>query len=68
MIDEFIIDNFLCSVVDIVHFMHPQHLIIRFELFGYAFLFGELFHKPIKHFIRFFVNICEIGGELTARQ
>ena len=67
MIDNFIVYDFFGTIADVIHTLHPQHLIIRFELFGYAFLFGELFHKPIKHFIRIFVNICEIGGELTAR-
>ena len=68
MIDYFVIDDFFCAVADIVHLPHPLHLIRCFELFGHAFLFGKLFHQSVEHLSRFFVNICEIGGEPTTRQ
>ena len=48
------------------HSLYPQHLIIRFELFVYSFLFGKLLHDSVKHFVRFFVNICEMSGEGAA--
>ena len=41
MIYHFIIDDFFGAVADIVHLPHPLHLIIGFELFGYASLFGK---------------------------
>lgn len=43
-VNQLCIDYLRCSVTDIVHLLYPQHLIICFELFGYAFLFGELFY------------------------
>ena len=62
---QFIIHNFYCTITDVVHFPHPQHLIVCFELFGYAFTLCKLFYEPIKHFCRFFVDICEVSGKFT---
>ncbi len=36
-------------VADIVHFLHPQHLVGFFEFFGYIFFFGKFFYQPEKH-------------------
>ena len=41
---QFAIDNFFRTVAYIIHSLYPQHLILCFKLFGYAFLFGELFY------------------------
>ena len=62
---QFIILNFYCTITDVVHFPHPQHLIVCFELFGYAFTLCKLFYEPIKHFCRFFVNIGKMVVELA---
>ena len=33
-INQLCINDFRCTVADIVHTLHPQHLIFRLELFG----------------------------------
>jgi hypothetical protein len=41
-------------------------LIVRFELFGYTFLFGKLIYQPKEHILCLLVNVGKIGGELAA--
>jgi len=60
--------NLCCTVADIVHSLHPQHLVFCFELFGYAFLFGELFSQPKEHILCLLVDVGEVGGEFAACQ
>lgn len=60
--------NLLCTVTDIVHSRNPHHLVFRFELFGYAFLFGELFYQPKEHILCLLVDVGEVGGEFAACQ
>ena len=67
-VNQLYIYNLCCTVTDIVHSLHPQHLIVRFELFGYSFLFGELFYQPKEHILCLLVDVSEVGGELAARQ
>ena len=38
-IDQFIADDFLCGVADVVHTPYPFHLILRFQFFCHALLF-----------------------------
>ena len=44
VVNQLCIYNLFRTVTDIVHSLHPQHLIFRLELFGHAFLFGKLFY------------------------
>ena len=67
-INQLCINNLRCTVADIVHTLHPQHLVFRFELFCYTFLFGELFYQPKEHILCLLVDVGEVGGELTACQ
>ena len=39
-VDQLMVYNFHCPVPDVVHPLHPLHLIVCFEFFGDAFLFG----------------------------
>ena len=39
-VDQLVIYNLYCPVPDVVHLLHPLHLIVCFEFFGDAFLFG----------------------------
>ena len=67
-VNQLCIYNLFRTVTDIVHSLHPQHLILCFELFGYTFFFGKLFYYPKKEFLRLLVNIGKIIGQLAARQ
>ncbi len=42
--DKFSINDFRCSVTDVIHTPHPFHLIFNFKLLRNAFLFRQLFH------------------------
>ena len=42
-------NDFHSSATDVVHPLHPQHLIFRFEGFRYALFFGKLFYQPRKY-------------------
>ena len=42
-------NDFHNNTADVVHPLHPQHLIFRFEGFRYALFFGKLFYQPRKH-------------------
>ena len=42
------IDGFHYTLSDIIHSLHPRHLVGGFELFGHAFLFGVFFYQREK--------------------
>ena len=67
-VNQLCIYNLFRTVTDIVHSLHPQHLIICFELLSHAFLFGELFYQPKEHILCLLVDVGEVGGELAACQ
>ena len=67
-VNQLCIYNLFRSVADIVHTLHPQHLIFCFELFGYAFLFGELFYQPKEHILCLIVDISKVSGQFAACQ
>ena len=57
-----------CSVPDVVHPMHPQHLIPRFELFGDALTLGHLLCQQ-EHLLRcLFVDVGKVGVQSAAGQ
>ena len=57
-----------CTVPDVVHPLHPQHLILRLELFGDAL---TLWHLPCQqeHLLRrLLVDVGQVGVQPTAGQ
>ena len=60
-IDKFVLDDFLSSVADGVHGLHPQHLIFRFHLLGHALGFCHLLHNQREAVICLFVQIRKDG-------
>ena len=54
--------------MDVVHPLHPQHLIIRFEGFRYALFFGKLFYQPRKHCFCLLVEVSEVIVQLAGSQ
>ena len=67
-VNQLCIYDFCCTVTNIIHSRNPQHLIVCFKLFGYAFFFGELFYQPKEQFLCLFIYVGEICGQLAARQ
>jgi|GEM_PF-4906086 len=44
-VDQLVIYDLHCPVPDVVHSLHPQHLILCFELFGDAFALCHLLRQ-----------------------
>ena len=62
------INDLHCPVPDVVHSLHPQHLILRFELFSYALSLGHLLCQQ-EHLLRYlFVDVGKVGIQLAADQ
>ena len=61
-------NDFHSSTADVVHPLHPQHLIFRFEGFRYALFFGKLFYQPRKHCFRLLIEVCKVIVQLAGGQ
>lgn len=59
VIDDFVINDFSCSIADIVHTFYPHHLSFYFELLSYSFLFCKLIYQP--------KNISSACSSMSAR-
>ena len=64
-VDQIIWNNHHSSTANIVHTLHPQHLIFRFECFRY-FFFGKLFYQPRKHCFCLPFNVSRITVQFVA--
>ena len=53
--------DFLDAVADVVHALHPGHLIFRFQLLGDSISFCHLSHELLEHIIGSSINFLEIG-------
>ena len=54
-------NDFHSSAADIVHSLHPQHLVFRFKGFRYALLFGKLLYQPRKHCFCLLMGFCTVS-------
>ena len=60
--------DFHCSVSDVVHLLHPQQLILCFELFGHSLTLCHLFCHQ-EHLLRcLLVDVGQIGVQPAAGQ
>ena len=67
-VDQIVIHDLCCPVSDIVHKLHPQHLIPRLELFGDAFTIRHLLHQQEHLLRRLLVDFGQIGIQPAAGQ
>ena len=67
-VNQIAVYNFCGNATDIVHFLHPLHLIFRFERFGYALALCHLFYEPKKHILSLLVEVCEVPVQFSACQ
>ena len=65
---QIVVYNFCGSAADIVHFLHPLHLIFRFERFGYALTLCHLLYELRKHFVCLLVDVGKVSVHLAACQ
>ena len=56
-VDQIVVDHLHSPIPDIVHPLHPEHLILSLELFGDALTGGKLFYQLKEHSLRLFVQI-----------
>lgn len=54
-------NDFHSSATDVVHSLHPQRLVFRFEGFRYALFFGKLFYQPRKQCFCLLMDFCTVG-------
>lgn len=64
-IDDFLKNNLLGSVPNIVHPLHPSHLIQCFQLFGNTLLCRHLLYKVVEHFSCPVVHLRKVTVQLT---
>ena len=60
-IDQLVIYDLYCPVPDVVHPLHPQHLILCFELFCHALTLCHLLCQQKHLLLRLFVDVGQIG-------
>ncbi len=63
--DHIRINSFCYTRSDVVHLLHPLHLVGSFELFGDTFFFGVFFYEPRKELLCLFFDVCEVRVELA---
>ena len=59
-VDQLVIYHLHRTIPDVVHPLHPQHLILRFELFGDTLMCRHLFYQLKEHGFRLFVQVGKI--------
>jgi len=60
--------DFHCPVTDVVHPLHPQHLILCFELFCDALTLGYLLYQQEHFFLSLFIDVGKVGIQSAAGQ
>ena len=54
--------------MDVIHLLHPQHLVFCFECIRYTFLFGKLFYQTREHFLCLLVYVGKVIVQLASYQ
>lgn len=67
-VDQTVIYDLYCPVPDVVHPLHPQHLILRLELFGDALTLCHLFYQQEHLLRRLLVDVVKVGIQPAAGQ
>ena len=57
--------GFFGRAVNIVHHLHPPHLVGCFEVFVDALRLGKLYRQRGQHFVCLFVDLGKVGIELS---
>ncbi len=65
-IDDFLEDDLLGSIPDVVHPLHPCHLILCFQLLGNTMLCRHLLYKAVEHFSCPVIHLRKVTVQLTA--
>lgn len=60
-VNQLVVYELHCPVSNIVHPLHPQHLILLFELFGHTLTLGHLLRQQEHLLRRLLVDIGKIS-------
>ena len=60
--------NLIYSISDVIHPLHPQHLILILKLFSNTLVGGKLLHQFKKHALCLLVQIGQITVQLAGGQ
>lgn len=60
-VDQTVIYDLYCPVPDVVYPLHPQHLLLRLELFGDALTLCHLFYQQEHLLRRLLVDVVKVG-------
>ena len=60
---QFTHNCFFGRVVNVVHHLHPPHLVCFLEVFVDALTLGKLYCQRDQHFVCLFVDLGEVGIE-----
>ena len=64
-VDQIDVDHLHSPIPDVVHLLHPKHLILSLELFGDALTLGHLLYQLKKHSFCLLVQIGKITVQLA---
>ena len=62
------IDSFHYTFSDIIHLLHPLHLVGSFELLGDTFPDGDVGGEAGEQFLGLFIDVGEVGMELAGSE
>ena len=60
--------NLHCPIPDVVHALYPQHLILRFELFGDTLTLSHLLCQQGHLFLCLLIDVGKVGVQPAAGQ
>lgn len=64
-VDQIVVDRLHSPIPDIVHPMHPEHLILGLELFCDTFHLSHLLYQPKEHFLCLPVDVSKATVQLA---
>lgn len=65
VINEFPQDGFFGRGADVIHLLHPEHLVCGLEAFGHALSLRHLLCQPLQHGIRLPVGVLQMVFQLA---
>ena len=67
-VNQIFVYYFRCLIPNVIHLLHPKHLILSLEVFGNILTLGKLFYQLKKHSFRLFVQIAKITVQFIVNQ
>lgn len=68
VVNQFGIDDFSGTILNVIHTAYPFHLVGCFECFGDTFGYRHLFGKLSEHLVGGMVNLTQMRVQLTGQE